>query len=50
MNVEELPGQRQGMFGLENETVEITLMREQLYTRKLPLLADLTHFKITFPT
>lgn len=48
MNVEELSGQRQAMLGLENETVEITLMREQLYMWKLPLCADFSHFKIAF--
>lgn len=31
MNIEEHSWQRQAMLGLENETVEITLMREQLY-------------------
>lgn len=30
MNIEELSGQRQAMVGLGNETVEITLRREQL--------------------
>jgi len=50
MNEKELSGQRQEMLGLENETVNITLMREQLYRCKLPLLADFTYFKITFPT
>lgn len=32
MNIEKLSGQRKAMVGLGNETVEITLMREQLYT------------------